>query len=565
MKLVRSAVTLACVLAFVWFVWSRRTTSVVDGYEQALAPAQQRAELAHDPSPPSIGHRVPLHERAPIRVETVVAAELELRVLDVRGKVVGDARIFGQDVSAFESLARLGTTDDSGTWRCAPPVRATRFVVTADGFSTSEILVDARSTGLREIVLASPGTIGGRVVDASGSAMSSEPWVLAYPDRHPPTKSFVAALLEDSSRHGGRAVLTRAGASGDFLLEGLDTRAAYTIVVAGGGVVAAQPTRGVVVGASELEVGAQPVFAGRLCFRDAGGGRLLRNSRVWQPQSPRWTWDPSVGAGVGADSLQAVLLGVPLEQTRREVVADGAVVLLASDTASNDCGPIHVEGKMLGHAPISTDVTLPRLRGAVPEVLLPMTSEGSTSGTLRIEMRGLAISDWTPTTQVQEIGSIVLAPRGGSETYVFKLFDWGNGVIELAGVPEDEYSIAINTQQGFLRHAPVGGPNVAVRGPSTNIVFDVSASCELELLIALRDDRLHAGEIAVEIGRVLADGSRHSTTLAFSGPPYVVHGLLPQTYSLTLYRPFVSSAPIECDIATTMDGARRAHVVFSEP
>lgn len=492
---------------------------------------------------------------------------LRLSVVDEADAPVVGAAVHFAGLSDEAVGVASGATDDQGQISLPPPGEAGFLVVEHRAHPRGERFVSAGQCAEVRLVLSAPASMGGRVVDSRGARVTAEPWVLVYPERNPPSRRRLDALMRGALDLPSTSVLVRADPAGRFEVDGLDPRETYTVFVGGNGFACSAPLRRMSPSGEEVTVVAGPVFGALLRFVSEGQTELLSDSRLWRSMSPRWTWAPELGEGLAAGSLGAVLAGIPLGLTGNVVLDAGTPVALIGSRGSERIGPIQVEGQLIGHDPVETTVSLPRFTSGNFEVVqVPLRARSARTARLDIELRGIAGSSSSISTLHQDVGVVALQPVEESAPYLLKLDSWSNQEIVLDEVPVGVYAVGIHTPLGFLAHAPVDGATVHVPESGARIVFDLSASCEIEILVGRRGEvgQLYSGELSVGLSRTFEDGRTQSGVLVFDRAPFVLSGALEQTYELTLYRPFYTPQPVALNMKDAMGPERRATVTIVE-
>lgn len=493
-----------------------------------------------------------------------VDAPVRIQVLGPSERPIQSAHVWSRSVYKEEIYSRLGLADSEGVVVVDSFKDERLLVATHPDFTAQEHRVSGSAPG--SVILLRVGaaeTIRGKVIDRQGNMVTSRPWILGHPDGSPPTKTQVHHAMR-AAAPAGPAALTRADAEGSFVLQGLRPGVPYTLWVGGPGHGTPEPLRGVLAGTQDLAFEVSRTFAAHIHFLDARDGRPVRtDARLWGPGSPMWTWDPDDVSSIGADSLVAVLLGVPLEFTERRLTEGRATVLLfADDQEAMKPVAIQVSAALLGYEAKSASLTIPRYVGEISTVALYLDATTSAWGSVRITFQELGTRRGDLCTQVQAIGNLWLAPLRSGGAFAVPLGWFDGEELSLDGVPDDDYRITLSTQGGFAGFLPRTGPMIPVRGEPTQVVFDLGAAAELELLVVASDGGLYSGELAIHLGR--ADSSAGGGEfLSFRSAPYVLQGLLERSYTVTVFRPTYTGQIYTAHLDRDLDEWRRAYLAIT--
>jgi hypothetical protein len=488
---------------------------------------------------------------------------LTIRILEEPDVPLPGARAWISDREGSPAVP-AGPSGEDGTIQIGIPTRDLHLVVEAELHCPVDGEVERGETATRTFVLPGTGSIRGRLVDADGSGVLRPAWVLAYLDGRPPPKWQVRDSMSAEIKNPPRPFrLTRAEPDGTFEVAGLAVHGDYSIVVGGAGYVTEKPVRGVACGSEGVDVQVDHSYGLKIGLQLAAGGRV-DDARLWAAPGLQWFWDPVSASGLGTDSLEALLLGLQIDQTLRRPGAE-VVLLFCSDSPEQKVGPIRFEGTLMGYSPIEVTLWAKPFDTDLPSETINLESTVGERGELRIRFDGLATEPLGWDTRIQNVGAILMRPTTeGAIPFTVDLKQLDAEEKVLRGIPYGVYSMEFFTQLGYQRYPPAEGPLVSIGEFETTIHFDLQDACEAQLLVSTTSDDRYAGELAVEISQNQSDGVQQSVFVSFSGPPYVIGGLLPTVYGFTLYRPFMSGQARSVDLADHLDAARRAKVVFVE-
>lgn len=417
-----------------------------------------------------------------------------------------------------------------------------------------EVLLEPPLAPQNTILLRPWAHISGVVVGSDGLPVTTQPSVLVHSQSRPPTKQEV----RESIRGVGspRLKLERATEEGEFDIGGLKPGDTCTLLVGGGGVATTKPVTAV-TGEEGVVLPVDAVFGLRLGIEGAPQGEPA----LWHSPGPTWSWDQSlIGAtGVNTDSLVAILLGLELQETSM-TPSNPLVLLFTGSNQWTEMGPVAFWGQPAGYGPIEERIWIPRVVAEIPERNLECTSTARAWGDMTVVFQGLPRDGWTPTERIGIHGKIFLRSHGGDLSFDYPFLDWSRGELEIRRVPAGAYEAAISTQSGYA-HYPAKDRAIEV-GPehAATVTFDLSLACEVELGAVLRTGETVDGELVVSVAQEA--GSWRSSSAHFTGPPYLVQGLIPGRYRFTIYKPFYDPQPIELELRAE---ERLVSAVFSQP
>lgn len=425
-------------------------------------------------------------------------------------------------------------------------------------FQPLETLLEQTGPTDKILVLLGKAHISGVVLDPGGRPVSSQPFVLAYLDGHPPSKQQALDALKG---HPSSLSLVPALSSGEFTLDGLRPNAMYTLIAAGGGVAVTKPSPSVPANTENAVLQVEGLFGLRLKF-----GELARSGddspTLWHPPGLRWYWDPKIigATGIGTDSLSALLLGADLRDSTR-IPGSSLTLLFTAAPGLDSVGPIDIQGTVAGYEPIDRELWIPRLKESIPDLWLELVPVATGWGSVSVRFLGVLEGTIGEVHRVRPLGSISFRSLDGqiAFTHAFNKFE----PLALKNLPFGDYFVSLSTESGYSAH-PTTQPDGIELGPTSDraeIFFDMSQSCEVELFAAMRDGSTFDGELNIEVGQEV-DGKVFNSFVAFLRPPYVVQGLIPGRYRFTIYKPFHDEEPLWVDLASD---ARTSSAVFLEP
>lgn len=480
-----------------------------------------------------------------------------LHVLDVDSRQpIGEAEVWLWDVD--EEPQSIGTTDPAGVISVAG--YSGSMVITHPNYERT--LLSERSKGAEEtVVLLSPGgVIRGRLLHDQDDLIGTRPLVLAYPDSAPPSKSRVTAALHglDPTFH-----LARTDETGFFEIRGLRRGQRFTLAAAGGGWVMPTRRQGVPADTLTLELSLERLYGALVVLRGSDGQAVRTSAQLWALPGPQWNWEDLGAHGVGTDSLEGALLGLPSELASRSY-SDEYLFLFWSEQrpVPEQLGPIRFTGHLAGYEPCSADVWLEPLADQVESVQIELVPTVSTWASVEVNLVG------QQSTQIGGsiaggIGHLVLKELESGLLVTNVLENLNPGALVFDGVPEGDYHVYLTTKYGYFNSADAEGPLLLqVRGSDrikvsldlsslSSITFDVKAG-----------DRDYTGAFAVEVqGR-----DRLGSAFAhFDGPPYFLQGLMPGDYRFTPYTPEYMPSDGWVKVGTQKEGSDAAVLRFRLP
>lgn len=558
-----SVIVAVLVLALGWMQYGSRTPHDVGGV-RADAPRSSRAVKRDSVMPTSLADaRTDGGATAPPHANDSKPGP-RVRTVDGAGAPIAAAELWCRTDGDTSDWKSLGPSDERGFLELSFDERPQSILARANGYSSARIRLPAAFSGVEELHLERGSRWRGRIVYADGSAVPTHPRVLLYPTGQAPTKSEVAAALGSGATSRPRFQTRPASDLGEFEFDGLERGRSYSLLVAGGGVVLPVPRAEVVSGDLAGPIVVDRAYGCRVALRESGGRSLRTDERLWQSPGPQWFWDPEQATGVPTDSLAAVLAGIPVSETTRN--ASAALLFLFSKAGDAvDVGPIQFRGLLLGYAHREASIRVPRLEGELTTTFVELEPVATAWGRVRAHFEGApARPELERDTRVQELGYLAFTSTDIDGFVQYKLTEVPRGDVVIDGFPCGLFSVGFFTHQGFLNFPPTGtSGSVLVSEGEQRIEFDLRSWRDLQVHALATDGSESEGEATVEVSRVLADGSSHSSFYTFVQSPYVIPGLIPDAYGVKLYKPFASGAFQDVDLRTEPNELGRAHIVFT--
>jgi hypothetical protein len=478
------------------------------------------------------------------------------------------AQVPGVAISEYDTATRehtsVGVTDRNGQWMCPSIGHPRVLLLSHPTYLSARIDVASAETGIRSVTLSMGARIEGVVINGSRQLGYSKAWVLAYPDRRPPSKievferisrGFVAAV--------GEFALTRSNENGEFIVGPLVPGLSYSLIAGGNGCITPSPMQGILAGARDVHVDADDLFGVCVQYRDAKTTLpIVDRAYLWDHPGPMWSANADILTGIPTDTLQAIIAGLKPSQTSRQPGPE--FVLLATPPKGADRpASARFFGSMIGYSAIDTMIqALPfgtELAIHVIE-LEPLILE---CGPVLVSLvGGFRSVEARLDRRVYDIGSIRFRTTVSDALQEFRwpLRELTTDTIFIPCVPCGRYDVSLSFNSGPRGVRADEGAQIEVSEAGCALHFQLGALSACNLLVH-RNGKEYTGEVVV---RVLSQAGGHtiSNHFVFTGPPYLIDGLLPAEYGFKLERPFDSGPTRYHNLATEQDETGTASIVF---
>jgi hypothetical protein len=557
MRLKLAALVIVLAASGILLLWGPPSPSGGSGLVKGNSdsPATPRPELS-----------IPLHSPAPadernaiIEASSRQAPEqgskpwFELRFRDDLNQVVSGVGVWQR--SLFESTDEYsfcGRSTDEGLLRvesaAEPSEKAFRFLH-ADFSDRGETIAVESGSGVT-IVLDRGVAIHGVALDSSGSRLRARPWVLAHREGEQPSKRQVYGKLrgEEEPIH-----LVRVAEDGSFSIRGLEQGGQYVLVLGGSGFAVAKPFGPLQPGPDTVTVPVDRTYGAFIRLVDASTSNPLASPLQWRIGGLQYFWThQGQFECLGWDSLQAVLMGLPVESLRATPTSTSLALFVGQANSSevDEIGPIRCIGQVLGSEPLDARASLPRIREILQTIDLDVHLLGGQVDDL--EIRWMLPPDYVsrrPGLTDGEVAHVRLRDLADDSTYTLPLTDRDltEGGCIWPDVPHGGAYMAWFSFDGSTHYVGRASGNVpfALASGGRTIEFDLSELQTLEFKLTSRTGEPIEGGAVFEISRFTGDDLK-SDFVAFQRGPYRIDGLQRARYGVCVYAPFyLDQGPVD--------------------
>jgi hypothetical protein len=453
-------------------------------------------------------------------------ARLDVLVTDESGSGIPFASVFGGEV-----LHHFGECDDRGSLQvpCSPGIR--QVLARADGFSLGEKSLNPPCPGVVHLILHRGSPIGGVVVDQEDLVVEQGFLVLAYPARWP-TSSGRFSLT--SALQSPYVVLTATDSQGRFVLEGLRPTDEYVILAGGKGCLSLDPFVRAKAG-DDVKIVVSQVYGLSLRLIETGGSPIRCTDRYVLSLGES-AFSSTPGARYHPALKFIELAG--LEMSEVSSPSRRTYFFTTSLAAAPAIPGIEVSVAPPGYLADHCVVTAWPIRDGLQheDLVLQPTARGW--GRVTLTFTGTT-RDRIPTVPPYELH---LNPLWGDRGSIALEVPDLTGPHQFEGIPCGRYHARLAHPSTGFRYPPAGDDAclVDVEPDQGNLEVTLDSMAEIELVCSNSQGEPYDGLLGVSI----AKGTIENGTLSGSGgplllpsPPYVIQGLLPGTYCLSVKVP----------------------------
>ncbi len=565
---------LVVVVAASGFLLSR--SSPHDSGASSIVGAQPGSESRRRPD-----LSVPLHSTVPANERVaVMAAEsdqpprevlgpgFELRFLDGLGSVVSGVGVWQRgQLESTDEYSFCGQSTKVGVLRVEATEHVSQKVfrfIHAD-FSEREEVIDVAPGSGVTIELRQGAEIRGVALGTKGLSLGDRPWVLAHRVGRQPSKRQVFGKLqgEEEPVH-----MVRVDEDGAFSFTGLQESGRYILFVGGSGFATARHFGPISPGPEIVDIPVGRAYGAVIRLVDASTAMPLASPLQWRIGGLQYFWDQQGQFEcLGWDSLQAVLLGVPIERLRVTPTSTSLALFVGQPNSAeaDEIGPIKCLGQALGCESLEVHLSLPRMQDSLQTIDVDVQRLGGQSGELHI--RWALPSDYLgrrPGVTDGEAAHIRLRELGADLTYTLPLTDQDvvEGGCTWPDVPYGAAYMAWFRFAGSTHYLGRSSGNVPfdLSSEVRVIEFDLSEVQTLELKLSKRDGGVFEGFALFEISRVTSEGVA-SDFVAFQRGPYRIDGFHRESYEVRVFEPFFSElGTVDLTEAGSSGSARQVEV-----
>lgn len=480
----------------------------------------------------------------------VDAREVVIRTLDAALQPLGGARVF---VTSELGMDQIGSTDSEGILVARAPKSSGWLVASKPGYATafSRMVTSAPGSSFEVVLmLDSECAIRGEVRAPGGVAPQFPVTVYAWPESIRPTDAWLRTESE------GTPLRAAVEPDGQFELRGLSHGRRYCVTAAAEGCVADSiecwdaPSYGV-----QLKL--KWVHALEVRAVDSSGQHVRTSGALYEAAGTTW------GVIRGGRSSGRLTIDDPrarlmmLDPGVRESDSSSRILLIYLSDTGTAVGPFAMTWRVPGYAPKDVELLVPRLESATPPVeLVHLDSRATCWGAASIRVSvGAAPLD----TSVLALGELRWRGVGTKDTYSTSIYRAGTRTLD--GIPCGTYEVNLLVRSSAVIGTTLGLPVTIGSDSETPVDFDLSrlGTITVSILRGAGD----AFERAFDGYLVLNDRAR--IPVQFLGAPYVVGGLPPGSYGLSVTSPAsLAARAVAAPVDVSAGGSANLQVIWPD-
>lgn len=406
------------------------------------------------------------------------------------------------------------------------------LIATAPGYGPGRVPLPRIIPPEVEVTLPPQAHIVGRVSLTDGSVPPTPMRVLAWTTVRPPSPSIILGSPQSPT-----LLSTTTDLRGEFRFDAVSAVGTYSLAAGGEGWCTPDVTSGVSATTLPTVLTVYPFYAGLITF-SATDGSALPPSDIWTigyhaPDGFRLADNPS---------FDLALAGVPSAPPSLSMASpDWRQMLVAgySHGGATDSVGLGLDCSVPGVTDTRVRIDLPRAAREIQLLMARLNHPNSQLGDIRL------VYPAPPSTTDRSSGSsqslsphwLELHRAGDSKSYRLPLTRVTGESVVIRGVPCGTYRYRVYAANAgwvyppemdrFLEYTVRAGPN--------DMPIDTSQLGGLALLPTLLDTDRYSETLVITATRL--EGRRREAEFVLLGPPYVIEGLPPGTYNVTIRAP----------------------------
>jgi hypothetical protein len=407
--------------------------------------------------------------------------------------------------------------------------------VTSVGHAEETVLVESAEVFPLHVTLRRLRYIRGLVLDPVGNPVMTGPVVVAFPEGHAPSSlPFNSATREDALD----GLLVQADELGRFRIGPVLPGLAYQLAAAGGGYATRGPVDPALPGEKEVVLMLEPLYGAimRLTHEGRAIGAPDREL-LWTPPGIQWSWRGEEIRGLNGNSIESALLGLPSAFSSFTSRAEHLLVFTCNSD-DDVIGPFVLRGQPAGYSPVDLELFVPRMRQGLTALDI---------GLQRTEVElGAVLLEWDLSESVLVSSEphrsgwellVNIASTDGRHFFEAKVDRLRQGMVTFGNVPHGSYDVLFSTPQGYLNWVGINDPFTVGQGTEPlRVTRNLSSLRCVRVGLHLSSGETYSGEAVFEVRRSI-DGTDLTEFFHFKGAPFVIEGLIPMEYQITLDRP----------------------------
>jgi len=390
----------------------------------------------------------------------------------------------------------------------------------------------------RQVIRLRPGTdttIAGRVVTANGDPAGAGFRVVAWPM----DGTFPAGAVRGmSTRRQGVGVAT-SGASGRFVVEGLDPHERYRLTAGKRGYLAREPTGGCSVspGSEEMLVRVDRVFGASVHLRHPGGDRLRTSPKLFGDPGGVWTIEDGSKGRIFLPDPSVTLAGIDSKAAMSRDRGDH-LVLYREQAGRAARGPASFQIEIPGYVQLDRRFELSPLEDGLADYQVELEPKANVWGDLVLGFDGREHRTWGEVHRRFPLAKAVLQDREG-ETFNFAVHEYTEAGVVVAGIPAGEYSLRIRNQDRYFVWPPPERnwpERVFVGGETSVYIVDCSSLGDLLVVPVQADGEIYEGRGILTSVAIRGEKRGNRVRTRFERAPYILEGITACRYEVYFAR-----------------------------